>query len=231
MPSSPTTRARTHLPLFYLLFFFSGAAGLGYQLIWSKLFAVGLGHEVPAVLAVICAFMAGMALGSWLLDRPFTRLPNRAYALLELIIGLWGAATALLIGPANQFALRLIGLDSPFRQWTVSFAVPLLLLLPSNICLGAAFPAMERCTAALRNSGRTVPGIYAVNTLGAVAGTIASIFILAPALGLRGTLLLLAAINLACALVAFFLPLTGSATRQPSETDYSPLPITDHSPP
>jgi len=73
---------RPRAGFFYLLFFFSGAAGLGYQLIWSKLFAAGLGHEVPAVLAVICAFMAGMALGSWLLDRPFTKFPNRSYALL-----------------------------------------------------------------------------------------------------------------------------------------------------
>src|SRR5258706_4674857 len=105
MPSSPTTRARTHLPLFYLLFFFSGAAGLGYQLIWSKLFAIGLGHEMPAVLAVICAFMAGMALGSWFLDRAFTKLLNCSYALLELMIGVWGIVAALLIAHANQVSL------------------------------------------------------------------------------------------------------------------------------
>src|SRR5204863_4008071 len=121
--------------VFYLLFFLSGAAGLGYQLIWSKIFAIGLGHEVPAVLAVICAFMAGMALGSWFLDRPFTKFSNRSYALLELIIGLWGIVTALFIGPANQFALRLIGFDSPLRHWIFSFAIPLLLLLPATFCM------------------------------------------------------------------------------------------------
>ena len=90
-------KLRPSAAVFYLVFFLSGAAGLGYQLIWAKLFAVGLGHELPAVLAVICAFMVGMALGSWLLDRGLTQFPNRTYALLELIIGLWGAITAVLI--------------------------------------------------------------------------------------------------------------------------------------
>src|SRR6476620_4399468 len=116
--------------LLYLLFFLSGAAGLGYQLIWSKLFALGLGHEVPAVLGVLTAFMVGMALGAWLLDRPIFRLWNRTYALIELAIAFWGALTAILIPSANQLAVQLIGLDSPFRHWLLAFAFPLLLLLP-----------------------------------------------------------------------------------------------------
>lgn len=195
---------KTTVP-FYILFFFSGAAALGCQLIWSKLFALGLGQDFSAILAVICAFMAGMALGSWFLDKPFSRFPNRSYALIELVIALWVAASSLLIGPANQLALRLIGLDSPLRQWTVSFIVPLLLLLPATMAMGASFPAMERCIAAVKASGRTIPGIYAANTFGAVAGTLSSIFLIAPALGLSRTLLLLAGINLLCAVAAFIL--------------------------
>ncbi len=31
--------------LVQLLFFFSGAAGLGYQMVWVRMFAAGLGHE------------------------------------------------------------------------------------------------------------------------------------------------------------------------------------------
>jgi len=199
--------------LFYALFFFSGAAGLGYQLVWAKIFALGLGHELPAVLAVICAFMAGMALGSSLLDRPLVRRPNRSYALLELVIAVWGAATAFLLGPVNGLALRLIGLDSPFRQWAVSFAVPLLILLPATVCLGATFPAMERCLAALLKTGRAVPGIYAINTFGAVVGTLGSTFVLAPHFGYKETLLVLAAINSLCALGAFLLTIPDPSAR------------------
>ena len=54
--------------LLYLLFFLSGAAGLGYEIVWTRMFAVGLGHEMPSVLAVVAAFFGGLALGAWLLD-------------------------------------------------------------------------------------------------------------------------------------------------------------------
>ena len=36
----------------------------GYEIVWTRLFAVGLGHEIPAVLAVVAAFFSGLALGA-----------------------------------------------------------------------------------------------------------------------------------------------------------------------
>ena len=55
--------------LLHVLFCLSGAAALGYQLVWAKMFSTGLGHEMPAVLAILAAIMAGMALGAAGLDR------------------------------------------------------------------------------------------------------------------------------------------------------------------
>src|SRR5689334_10313309 len=106
-------RSRLVLSLLHALFFLSGAAGLGYQMVWSKMFAAGLGHEMPAVLAVVGAVLGGMALGSWALDRPIRRSarPWRWYAALEILIGLWGVISTVLIPIANQSAARLIGLQ------------------------------------------------------------------------------------------------------------------------
>ena len=56
-----------------VLFFSSGAAGLGYQMVWVRMFAAGLGHETPAVLAVAGAFLGGVAVGAWFLDRRISR--------------------------------------------------------------------------------------------------------------------------------------------------------------
>ena len=47
----------------HLLFFLSGAAALGYQLVWAKMFSTGLGHEMPAVLAIIAAQTGGRRRG------------------------------------------------------------------------------------------------------------------------------------------------------------------------
>ncbi|MGH2628246.1 MAG: hypothetical protein ACRDHY_16530, partial [Anaerolineales bacterium] len=51
------------------IFFLSGIAGLGYQIVWTRMFAIGLGHELPSVFAVIAAFFGGLAVGALALDR------------------------------------------------------------------------------------------------------------------------------------------------------------------
>ena len=47
--------------LLHLLLFGSGLAGLGYEMVWTRLLTVGLGHEMVSVLAVVSAFFAGFA--------------------------------------------------------------------------------------------------------------------------------------------------------------------------
>ncbi|PYL00219.1 MAG: hypothetical protein DME19_05815 [Verrucomicrobia bacterium] len=158
------------LSLFCALFFFSGGAGLAYQMAWSRMFATGLGHEMPAVLAIVFAFMGGMAIGAWALDGLLSRSRRPAcwYGWLEILIGLWGLLSTALIPLANQSALRLIGLEpSGLHQWSVAFAIPFLTLLPATAAMGATLPAVERVVAPLVAGGRCVGGLYAANTLGA----------------------------------------------------------------
>ena len=192
----------------HILFFFSGAAVLGCQLVWARMFSAGLGHELPAVLAVVCAFMGGMSLGAGLLARFIgaSEYPARWYAFLEITIGLWSALSAFLIPAANQFALGLIGSQpSAFRHWTIAFAMPLIVLLPSTLAMGGTFAAMERWLRGLQGKGvlSSVAAVYASNTAGAVAGTLASALVLMPALGFRHSALVFALVNLCCGIVAF----------------------------
>src|SRR5919108_651421 len=194
---------RLRLAAFYGIFFLSGIGGLSYQVVWSRMFAAGLGHELPAVLAVVAAFFGGLALGAWLLDGAVSRShhPGRWYAALELVIGLWGALSILLIPRMNVLAAGLIGIDAtPVRHWTVAFALPLLALLPATASMGATLPAMERCVAPLLADRKCVGALYGLNTLGAVAGALACTFLVAPALGFRGTVLVLVGLNLLCGL-------------------------------
>lgn len=191
--------------LLYPIFFFSGAAGLGYQMIWVRQFAAGLGHEVPSIISVMAAFLGGMALGAWALDRfVSTRLaPARCYAGLEGIIGGWGLTAALLIPILNRIALERIGpAPSVLLQWTVVLAVPFLGLLPATLAMGATLPAMDRFLAPLKPGRRCIGALYAANTFGAVAGTLASVFVLAPRLGFRASGIVLASLNVLCGLAA-----------------------------
>jgi len=197
-----------HVRLLYGVFFLSGIAGLGYQMVWSRMFAVGLGHELLSVLAVVSAFFGGLALGGWLLDSRVSRssYPGRWYVALELVIGIWGFVTIGLVPLENNLALRLIGIGaSPLWHWTVAFGLPFLTLLPATTAMGATLPAMERFVAPLTKHGRCVGGLYAANTLGAVMGTLLGTFVILPALGFRATLIFLASLNLLSAAAAALL--------------------------
>ena len=54
----------TALLLAAALMLASGAAALGYQIVWTQQAAIWLGHEAAAVLAVVAAFFGGLALGA-----------------------------------------------------------------------------------------------------------------------------------------------------------------------
>lgn len=201
----PTPTSRRLLPgKLHAIFLLSGIAGLGYQLAFVRMFAAGLGHEMPSVLAVVGAFFGGLAFGAWTLDGPVSRSPRPGhwYMGLELTIGLWGLACAWLIGGANDLALRLMGVTpAPWWQWVVSLGVPMAVLLPATMAMGATLPAMERFAAPLASGGRCVGGLYAANTAGAVVGTLLGAFVLVPVMGYRTSVIVLAGVNLLCALL------------------------------
>ena len=197
-----TTPARIGPARLLPLFFLSGAAGLAAQMVWTRMFAAGLGHETPAMLAVTSAFLGGLALGSWKLE-PWLRTqssPARGYALLELAIGIFACVSLVLIPFVNEAALKLAGpTPAPLRQWLVVFVLPFCALLPGTLAMGATLPAMERWLSDTMRTGRGVGALYAANTLGAMAGTMGAVFVLMPGLGFRGSLLVCAATNLVCA--------------------------------
>jgi len=120
------------------IFFLSGLAGLGCQMAWLRMFATGLGHEMPAVLAVTCAVMGGMGLGAWVFDRAISRsgTPAAWYAGLEVLIGAWGLVSTFLIPLANKAALGLLGVEpSPFWHWAVAFLLPTISVLPATAAM------------------------------------------------------------------------------------------------
>src|SRR6185436_17157036 len=51
--------------LLSLCLFGSGAAGLMYEVLWSRQFSLVMGQTVYALSAIITAFLGGLALGAW----------------------------------------------------------------------------------------------------------------------------------------------------------------------
>jgi spermidine synthase len=184
------------------LMLLSGFAGLGYQIVWTRQGALWLGHDLPAVLAVVGAFFGGLALGAWLAGPRVERSahPQRWYAACELLIGGWAL---LLLVMGEPTAALLAGLTASANgaalHGTLAFAGTFVLLLPATTAMGATLPAL----AAVERRRGTTSGLYAANTLGAVVGVLATAFWLLPHFGLARTAVLCAAVNLACAVLAW----------------------------
>jgi len=194
-------------PRFALLsacFFLSGFAALLYQTAWTRELSFVFGTSALAVAAVLAAYMGGLALGAAAGARYAKRLrrPVLAYGVLELAI----AVCALLIpsGIRGVNALYVAALGggnelpeggsaaATLFQLAAAFAV----LLPPTACMGATLPLLARHAVHREEEiASRVGGLYAVNTAGAIAGTLCAAFWLMPELGLRRTVWAGAALN------------------------------------
>ncbi|MFO0581383.1 MAG: fused MFS/spermidine synthase [Anaeromyxobacter sp.] len=185
-------------------------AALLYEVVWTRLLGLVFGHTVYAITTVLAAYMGGLALGAWFAGRRGDRLarPLRAYALLEAGIGLLGAATPLLfrLTEAAYAPLSRAWQPGPLGAGLLHFALAALVLLPPTALMGATLPILARVVVERAGDlGPRVGTLYALNTWGAVAGTALTGFLLLPAIGLRLTVGLGVAVNLAVAAAALWL--------------------------
>ncbi len=205
-PATPVLPGRAQVnPRFaFLLMFASGAAGLVWQMVWTAQFGLALGHEIIAVLSVIAAFFGGISAGSLLLAQRLERSahPGRWYAGLEALISGWALLVAFLSPLALPHLSRWIGAEpSASWHWALAFFVPLLVLLPATLAMGATLPAMERLLR--RGDDQPLGWLYAANTAGAMVGLLFAVFFFVPKLGLLNTSLVFAGINAMCAVLAW----------------------------
>ncbi|HSL23451.1 MAG TPA: fused MFS/spermidine synthase [Vicinamibacterales bacterium] len=170
----------------HLLYFISGATALIYEVVWTRLLTLELGHTVASASTVLAAFMGGLAVGASIVGR-FTstlspRTALRAYAAAEAAIGIF----ALLVPSLVRLAHPLLSIayadgsgGAVFQLARLAAAI-IVVSLPAA-AMGATYPLIVR---AARIESRTAASLYATNTAGAALGALAAGFLLLPALGM-----------------------------------------------
>lgn len=183
-----------------LLFFGSGVCALVYQVVWMRALSLTLSVTVYAVTTVLVAFMAGLGLGAALAGRVADRVarPLRWFGLAEIAVGIAGLLMPRLLfglAPAEIWLAGTTGANGvgfDAGHCLLSAA----LLLPPCTLMGTTLPLLTRAVVSSEGQvGRGAGGLYAVNTLGAVAGAVAAGFALIPALGLQATSEVAAGLN------------------------------------
>ncbi|HLX63939.1 MAG TPA: fused MFS/spermidine synthase [Planctomycetota bacterium] len=183
-------RISTQRAVVWVLFLFSGICGLIYEVLWCRHLGLLFGNTVQSMSAVLTAFMAGLALGSYVGGRVCHRLkrPMMVYGFLELAIGIYCAFLPWAFGansPIIPFYRSLYGENGGGTSLSVArFAISFFLLLIPTTFMGATLPVLSQFLVRSKAFlGRTVGALYAVNTFGAVLGAALTGFVLLPMLG------------------------------------------------
>ena len=187
-------------------FFFSGAAGLIYQVVWTRMLTQIFGNTTYAIATVLSAFMAGLAIGSYVFGKIADRGKNDflLYGILEAGVGVYGFVVPWLFLGAQKAYGPIFGLNEtyPFIFNLVLFFLCFVLLVFPTLLMGATLPVLSRFfVRSFAQFGRRVGDLYATNTLGAVIGCAAAGFLLIPSFGMRTTVFIAAGINMVVALV------------------------------
>lgn len=204
---SRTRRGSAIPPLIAICFVLSGATALVYEVLWARVLGLVLGATTIAISAVLAAFMGGLALGSAMAARfvSWISRPLRAYALIEIAIGLYALVVPILfvlVDRAHAAGWQQLHPGS-FSSALLRFVVAALVLVVPTSLMGATLPVL---VSAVRRAGdyraAAVARLYTLNLAGAIIGTATAGFVFLPSFGVRITIWIAAATNLAIGIAA-----------------------------
>jgi spermidine synthase len=211
--ANPSTNAagRRLLPVLFLLFVGSGCAALIYEIVWLQLLQLVIGSSAVSLGVLLGTFMGGMCLGSLALPRLISkhRHPLRAYALLELGIGILGITLWFALPPVAHFYARHAGHGLP--AILLRGLVCGICLLPPTVLMGATLPAISRWLETTPRGVSWLGFFYGGNIAGAVLGCLLAGFYLLRVLDMEVATFVAASINAIVALTAFIL--TGATPK------------------
>jgi spermidine synthase len=175
--------------------FASGFATLALEVLWTRMFAQVLQNSVYTFALVLAVFLVALALGAWLARALMRRVadPVAGLAALLLAAGI-GVAASPWAFAWQTGGLAYFGGASAWSGYVLRATLSTaLVLLPPGVLVGSVFPFLLRSAQELGwAAGRAVGETAAVNTLGAVAGSLAAGFVLLETLGLWPSLRVLA---------------------------------------
>ncbi len=189
----------------------SGAATLGYEVVWFRAFSYLFGNSTYAFAVILFAFLAGLGIGPLFLRRALSRHPERTLALVQLGVALASlaiiAALAGLVGtPSWERQLSIFSAAGRERPWLARLALEgalgVGLLLPATTLMGLSFPlATSLYLGDVRRFGEGLGRAILLANLGSIAGALGGALVLLPVFGTVGGTRVLAAASAALGLL------------------------------
>ncbi|TPV94279.1 MAG: hypothetical protein B7733_16130 [Myxococcales bacterium FL481] len=189
----------------------TGLASFIYEVGWMRLLATILGSATHSFEVMLSAFVLGLALGGWFIRRRIDRLTQPAVVLagVQLVMGMLAVATL----PLYRLAAAGIGAvfyqdERTYEMWLafnfMRYVVCLVLMLPATFCAGMTLPLLTHWVLARGGSERAIGHVYAVNTLGSIAGAVLAGMVFLPTIGLVRTIVAGAFVDMVLGLMLLF---------------------------
>ncbi|MBK8576103.1 MAG: fused MFS/spermidine synthase [Elusimicrobia bacterium] len=186
----------------WAVFFATGFTSLAFQILWTKGLALFVDNTVYSYSAMLATFLAGLGVGGFVWAR-FLKWEDHLLfrlAVLQWAIGAYGAMTLFIFHGLARFHFA----DNLFRTAgdnVLAFSLPYfattipVLFIPTFL-MGLSFPLIVKILVQdLRVLGARLGQAYAVNTVGAIAGSLLAGFFLLPLMGIQKSILLVSTIN------------------------------------
>jgi len=188
-------------PLVGAICVLSGFGVLGFEVLWTRMFAQVLQNSVYTFAAVLVTVLAALAAGAGVASL-LARLPWRPASVLFVLLPAAGMATAAapfvfmhltdnmkMVGSSTGWAGYVFDV---FRLAAATMGLPACLL-------GTVFPYLLKVSESrVRSAGRTMGELSALNTVGAIAGALLAGFVMLDWVGLWPSLRIYS--------LAYFLP-------------------------
>jgi len=174
--------------------------------LWMKELGLLFGNTAFATATTLATFFLGLATGGYFWGQRAARLDNplQTYGLLELAVAISVLGYFQILDAYHALYPSIFELLGNFR-WLfilVKFLLSILLLFPAAFFIGGTLPVMsEYLVSGTQKLGQKISSLYAINTLGAAAGTLLAGFYLPKNLGFTASywLAIFCTVSIGCA--------------------------------
>jgi spermidine synthase len=209
---SDVTRA-AHATSVYIVIALSGFTALAAEVIWTRLLSLLFGATTYTFSLILAVFLFGLGIGSSVGSAMASRLvrPRMALGSCQILLCVSMAWTAYVLSQSLPYwPINPSAVANPWINLQVDGVRALFAVLPAAILWGASFPlALAAVAARGQDPARLVGGVYAANTVGAIAGSLGASLVLVAWIGTQHSQQVLMVV----AAIAGSLMLLGPATE------------------
>src|SRR4051812_28772563 len=214
----------------YVAIALSGTTALSAEVIWTRLLSLHFGATVYTFALILAVFLVGLGIGSTYgatLARDIVS-PKRALGWCQLLLCAaiaWAAyelTESLPYWPINPYIAT-----TPWFTLQLDLVRCFWVVLPGAVLWGASFPlALAAVATTEQDAARLAGGVYAANTVGAIAGSLLTSFLLIPWIGTSHAEQVVIIVSALSALIMLEPSFSGAAARpagfQPPESGDKP---------